>query len=280
MNFQIGRHNFFHVPVYKDGKFLGHTNHRWSEYSPTQTECEHQQCNCTKVVTERPEGEPASIQLSIDAVIEDDKRRFEASLGEDRMHYTFRWGEKVDQEFHNADGTLPKIFKEHAYFWLCNKGSGFKFEIPKAGYGYVDAVLCNIYLGNKVDISTLYHGHSPSKIVDLTKIDPRQIWAHEDCMTREAMAFMDMNSWESEEWWKLWGRSMEIIDKTAPIELAGRKTNTSVDKLRSVVESDALISTNLEAAYRFLSDILDNFDQTEAWKCISKVHQEGEKIHA
>ncbi len=237
----ITRHSFYSRP--------GAQTQRFTEHAPPVSEPEHDHdlCGCTRTVSDRPKGYPSSVrqEVSLEATIGEVvvALRLEAHRDEDAVRFWIRWPGRATETpsdyatWHEAMVAKGSIVPRkdahqgpHAYFWSSRTheapGPGFvraresfdnlQIEVTGLpGIGRTDALLGHLYFGNAVDTSQFFNGHAPSRIVDLGKLGPGDVWAHQGSFGREAMAVLDPTD-ETRRWQALMGDMAAILDEVRP----------------------------------------------------------------
>jgi len=251
MKVEIERFSFFKG---KEGGTL-----RYSEHSPIKECKEHQICNCTKNVTTRPEGIPTSVSTHCKILHSGipgctNGRDMELSLSssfpgykKEYSDFTVRWKEEG-------------LERPHAYFWQAP--NRFNIEITKKGCSFdgIDCFMSKLFFGNKVDISELMNGHSPSKIIKLEVLDPKDLWVHECSWGHESMRVLPQDR-ETELWWGLYKAGEELRRKVDPY----LSPEFSVDDIKKMAESDRDLLTMTGEAFDSIRFILDNLPNTSLY---------------
>lgn len=251
----VERHSFF------DPAATHTPNRRFTEYWPPRPHVEHQLCNCTKEVCERPEGEPRSISQHF-LLSGENGIPWEFSLGTGNL--TFKWGEK------DAEGNRP--YEPHSYFMF---GSDYWNSKPRHGaslkVGVVEShtsedaqekvFMGTLYLGNEVDTSTLMNGHAPSRIIDLSTVGPNQIWTHE-CMWGEEAFYLFEDSPEMDLWKDLIDSSRVIHEN---IELYMQDHTSSVEDLHCRLQGHPVLKV-ADFTRRLLEPYAKGLESTEFYK--------------
>lgn len=175
-------------------------NLQYSEYWPPHEHQDQQICGCIREVKERPEGN--SDHVNQDICFSDDSSEFRLAS----MLFHFR--EKTKQ------------FNPHSYFVFEDGGRSVRIEVTthdcdqdilnprKAFFG-------NLYLGNSIDTSRLMNGHSPSRVVDLSKIKSQDIWMHHCEFGDEVMA--RITGPEVQLWTRIFELAQDINHISGPI---------------------------------------------------------------
>lgn len=229
---------------------------RYSENSPTKEECDHQVCNCTKAVKDRPDGEPNQKQQYIEIIEKDKDYTYEVGLAGTGCCFTLRWPGEVWDKEHKWRS------KNHAYYWFNSNGI-IQIEIIKEGYGNVDCFLAHVFRGNVVDTSKFFNGHSNSQIVDLTKLKSDEIWAHQCGFAGEAQcSFRECN--ETQEWRKIYEIQEEIAEAARTFD---QDFASSVEKIRVGVKGSSQMLTDAQYLCRWFSWVTKNLEKTEMFRC-------------
>lgn len=242
MNVTVERHSFFKSP---EGDHL-----RYTERSPQCPEEDHQICNCTKNVKDRPLGEPESV--SQDIILTDTLENMTVEYSLKKQEFTFRW-----------EGPIPR---SHAYFWFNDDRCPSRrlyVEVTVPGYGLVDHFFGHIFFGNDIDTSKLLNGHSPSKLIDLTSIKSDQVWAHVCHWGAEAIEMFT----EENETYVLWQikSALDGIKKATDSYLLDKAI--LVDELRLRVEQEVGVILQTHTIVLELKSIIDNLKSTELYRC-------------
>lgn len=248
MNISVGRYSFFSTP---QGTL------RYSETSPPQPHEEHQVCNCTRSVAERPAGTPSEVKQSIHLQLAEGEDT-ELQCSPEALYFTWRWKEEVPMGVH-----------PHAYFWIYPKTSSIQIELSHRGYGLVDCFFGRLYFGNKIDISRFYNGHSPSELVNLNKLTPEDVWCHCCSFGVEAMRIFE-HSEEKEFWQELMARARNAGAYTDALL---EQTRFSVDEIRVAAEAPILLDF-ARWAYPKLNDLRKRLTETELFRYGDAVYRE------
>lgn len=225
---------------------------RYSENSSVKEECDHQICNCTKAVKDRPDGEPNQKQQYIHLYEKDEHYNYEIGLASSGCNFTLRWPGEV----HKWSS------KNHAYYWFNSNGM-IQIEIIKEGYGNTGCFFAHVFRGNTVDISTFFNGHSKSRIVDLTELKPDELWVHCCGMGAEAQcSFRECD--ETQEWRKVYEIQEEIAEAA---RTSDQDFGSSVEKIRAGVESNVQMIADAQYLCRWFSWVTRNLDKTEMFRC-------------
>lgn len=145
---------------------------RYSEYWPSKQHEDRNICGCTREVSKRPNGNPD--QITQDVTIYGDGWDFKLFT----PWLTFRKEKQQDP---------------HAYFIFWKKDKSLKVEVVEP-YTMADfdnkVFIGDMFLGNEINIGDFFNGHSPSKIVNLSEINPNDLWTH-CCSGEEAYSIIN-----------------------------------------------------------------------------------------
>lgn len=215
---KVTRYNWFQSET---GKAL-----RWDEISPKEEEkeCDHSICNCSKVVKERPEGEPNSIQTYVEDFFLFGDIKVVVTLFPD-LWLRIYWDGKESCNEH------------HTYLMLNRDGFRVEHYCPK--WTSVDYFFGTMKFGNTCDLSTLMNGHAPSKVVDRYTFRPQDIWIHGCEWGKEDYRILPTT--ETNAWWSFFSTATNI-QGIAASHLNDKKP---VDTIQH----------NMSCHYRFNSDI-------------------------
>jgi hypothetical protein len=276
MNVKVVRYNFFRQ---ERGPIL-----RFTEHSPACEEHDHQICNCTKNVKERPEGVPSSVNQNILLENKDNEliKSFSGITAEfslSSLETTFRW--ELDEAIKDGlceDSPVTKKAQAYFYFNRNEINNHISVTITLPGYGNVDCFFGHVFFGNDVDTSRLMNGHAPSRIIDLSKIKPNQIWVHDCNWGGEAVEFLKENE-EFNLWWEIKNKVDNIKKMSEPFV---NDKDISVDELRLRVEFNKELLTEVEAVIEKYKIILLNLKNTELFRCSDlvskKADEEGKRL--
>lgn len=229
---------------------------RYSESSPEEKECEHHVCNCTKAVSEKPDGEPKQNQQYIE-FFKDNK--FKVGLSADGCQFTLRlpgntwlaWGKEGKSTSSN-----------HAYFWF-KKNYALYIEITKEGYNETNCFFGHMYFGNKVDISSFFNGHSPSRIVNLEKVGSEELWMHYCSFGSEKV--ISLRECEETTLWREMFVTQEKITKIA--RTYEEDYISSVEDIRQTVSKEVEMLDMVNDLCDWFDIVVKNIDKTEMFSC-------------
>lgn len=212
---------------------------------------EHQVCNCTREVATRPVGSPFETKVSVMMKQSGRERDFSVTLGESPW-YTFRWGES------------------HAYF-IAGKNE-LRAQISLPGQGLADYLFGHLYFGRTVDTSTMMNGHSPSRIVDLGKLAPTDVWIHGCSWGKEAVAHITDEA-EKAKWWEI----RLILDRTHELSVRYEKSTEPVDRIREQVIRDEKLTGMVAYTRDWFLHVLDHLHETNFYRAADQVEKESRK---
>ena len=227
---------------------------RYSESSPEEKECDHQVCNCTKAVSVRPDGEPQQKQQYIEFI----KDQYTVTLYGTGCHFTKIMPGKHYSSW-DKDNKWPS--NNHAYFWFGE--NKINIEITKTDFNEVGCFFGHMYLGNKIDISRFFNGHSPSRIVDLSKIGSNELWMHYNGFSSEKMISLPECE-ETTRWHEVFTLQKEIAEKARTYEA---DYDSLVVDIRKRVENETEMLEKVETLCEWFDNVLTNLDKTEMFAC-------------
>lgn len=266
-----------------------HAFTRFDEHSPPLcvAEVPHAICDCTRSVEDRPAGEPESVSQIIDFVetIGPYKMRLEMTIAhhghgiaseetiadlrrdDNLIKFWIHWPRK---EGVPAPSKMIHGLREdeHAYFWFL-RPDHLKVDVTGTGdHDDLDCTLGNVLFGNAVDVSTFFNGHSPSRVVDLSKIAPDDVWVHHCTIGDEAQAKLEDG--REAACWREFKRHADLIRSLiAPINAI----DVGVDEVReraSVPAEQAIAS-----CFAYLEAVLYGFQGSALRKAMAKVDAEA-----
>lgn len=267
VNTTVTRHNFFRgVAQYE----------RFTEHAPLCVEeAEHDVCNCTKSVVERPPGEPAIISQTV---------KFTEQVGPYRMQLSL--GASTDTADNNAAmfsiywprdaGKPPRRHGEkgeHAYFWF-TRDDHLKVEVSGTGdNGDIDCTLGDVFFGNEVDLSKLRNGWMPSKVVDLSTLTPDDVWTHYCLFGPEARSKLS-NEREIGRLQKLRQLASRIKEEIAQCSVF----DASVSDVRARVTGTDADRWHVMDAFNLLEKLVPGFRDSALRRDIARVHEEALRV--
>lgn len=230
---------------------------RYSEDSPLRERCEHQVCNCTKATTQKLLVPADQVQQYVEYIKNDKNYKYEVGLDSDGLKFTLRWPGVVTDD-HGWTS------KNHAYYWFNSNGVNnmIQIEISKQGYGSVCTFFASLYLGNQVDTGRFFNGHSNSRIVDLTKLKPDELWAHQCGFACESQCSM-RECTETAEWRAVFGLQRTIQEAARTYD---QDFVSSVDTIREKVEKDRWMLAKVDTLCTWFSWVTRNLEKTELFR--------------
>jgi hypothetical protein len=179
------------LSVTRDSFFTGPsgTSLQWGEASPLTTHQHDFECGCTEHVQQRPAGVPTSVRQDARVSWDDCVIALEPEVAEPWV--TFRRANDTEDWIRRRMLGTTEADEDHAYFIFNKHQNGAKIEVSIPGFGLVDCLLVDLFLGNRIDMRRLLNGHSPSRLVDLSKIAPDQVWIHASSWGKESMRTLD-----------------------------------------------------------------------------------------
>jgi hypothetical protein len=142
-----------------------------------------------------------------------------------------------------------------------------KIEVASPGFGLIGYVMLDLFLGNHVDISRLYNGHSPSRIVDLSKIAPDQVWIYTDEMMRTLGDAEEITATRT-----AFRLAREVRHLARP-HLMARST---VDDVRNAAERDDALLASATDLRRVLSPFAHDIESTDLFRLAKELEVELE----
>ena len=240
---KVKRYNWFDIN--------GQTT-RWTESTSNESECDHQVCNCTKSVKDRPEGIPEAINTHVSDVF----TIGDVSIDLDLLpSFWFRiyW---TDVKNCNAP---------HTYLML--NRDGFRVEHYSKGWSNVDYFFGNIYFGNRVDISKLMNGHSPSRVIELHKLRAQDVWIHDCNWGKEDYKVMEPGVEANTLWWTLYSMAL-YVQQRATKQINDSK---SVDTIRHNLECDYGLNGDIWNLVQDTYRVFAEFENTNFFKLQTEI---------
>ena len=247
----VNRYSFFRQQS-------GHTL-RFRERSPECAEPEHGVCDCTSAVDYRPPGKPDSEQQSIAVMCDERPYRWEMKLG--ATECSFRWREPYESR-----GRLAPAFD--GTFTFGPDSLEVSLDLP--GYGLTDHFFGHVFRGNKVDISTLMNGHSPSRIIRLEDIGEKELWVH-DCMWGHE-AFLSFGSDDEADLWRKAFDRADLIRSWASTSCEDLTTDVSI--LHETIASDSLHLDEVCRLNDFLVVIIQDLKNSTLFLLCNEVYEQ------
>ena len=239
------------------------------EYSPARAVCARQKCNCTKIVHDKPEGDPSDVaqRLELARAVED--YDLSVLLRNGLSRFLFCRGDEQARFQPDVNGVQNELSVQLTSSTTLSAASGIKM----ADYSSVGCLLGRIYFGNSVDTSQLLNGYSPSRIVDLKALSPNDIWAHACVFGAEAMRVFRPCE-ETDGWWQT---------KSAMDEIARRASGYMADlaspvgEVRDRILMDRAFLASVSAVADWLhDDVLRDPKATEMFRCCDEARTDAE----
>ena len=262
---RVFRDSFFAVPS------RGHL--RWTEASPESAHRHSFECGCTVNADRRPSGQPEQVRQEIRIAWEDCVIRIEDEVSCPGV--TFRRAGDAEAWIARYAAGAAEGDEDHAYFRFDDHELAVDVQVTSPGFGLTGVVLTNVHLGNRIDTSRFFNGHSPSRVVDLKKITANQVWIHghphEDAMRLlgdpgETAALRD-----------IFQRSREVRQLAWPQALA---RSAPVDAVRVAVEVDSALMYVAAELRRLLRPFAFAMEGTELYRRAGEIEAEAEKRRA
>ncbi|HSX23285.1 MAG TPA: hypothetical protein VLE97_10980 [Gaiellaceae bacterium] len=257
------------VRVTRDSFFAGLGGHlRWTEASPAAGHRHGADCGCTIAVDAKPAGRPESIRQEIRIAWNDCVIALEEGASEPWV--TFRKaGDAEGWIDRRRSGDGDEADEDHAYVIFDDRQDKAKLEVTSAGFGLVDCVLVDLFLGNQVDTSTLRNGFSPSRVVDLAKIGPDEPWIYADETMRTLGTAQEIALVRDAF------RLAREVRRLARSHLLAR--DTPVESVRAVVEDDRLLLASAAELRQVLSPIVLGVERTDLFRLAAEMETELEE---
>jgi hypothetical protein len=248
----LSRYSFFQDP--------GHQTLRFSEHSPGHEEGDHAVCNCTRNVTEKPEGDPTHVSQDVSFTREINGRQVEYRLTGQAIYLDAKKCEPGSRRLISFDD-------DHAAFDF-HRPNTLNVYVPVPGHrlGMFHAYL---FLGNQIDISTLMNGHSPSRVVKLDKIGAEDLWLHECFWGHEGVTLFDQHSAETASWRALIRMAQDIHQRSAKLRT---DLTTDVHVLRAAFESDQALCQDVYGLMDRVAVIRENIKQMEVFPLATQLY--------
>ena len=261
LDVKVTRNSFFETPGQKTLSFQ-------EVFPPKLAEKCHEDkdiCGCTKSVQLRPSGIPSQITQSIKLVGDlNDDLKLDLDL-------TSGW-----LSFLPKKSTRPTLmggldFDSRIYFTFGKNQCGL--QIPVKGYNgdEINCLLGHLYLGNDVDISKLYNGHSPSKIIDLKTIDKDDVWAHGCVWGNEQIRFLPKDSDVSYFWKDSITLMNEVIETFSKLNV----TNVPINDVYKTAADNFVLLVEIFILYPRLLNIAKSFEDNPVFKMISEIDKQN-----
>ena len=259
--------------------FNGKTqNLRFTEHAPPKDECDHPICNCTCNVAVRPAGEPHQVTQSIIFTKDTPYKATEFDLSTGWL--TFRWDISPEDKKKCVSKWRREDEDERAYFMFNHKQRSVKVQMPVYGYPPGDHIFPHLYMGDQIDISNFYNGHSPSTVVDLSKLSTEDIWLHDSNFGTEAMMIFDDNG-EALAWRQTLIKMERLAQLMSPYQienypLTGKTLTWSVEDVRQDIQDNKEIAEVADSIIEYCSSLVGIFKTTDLFKLQQRMDQ---KLH-
>lgn len=216
----------------------------------------HVDCACTMTVTGRPLGQPTHVTQALHFASKRKSGALTVTLREsagvhDRgLYWTFTWG--------NPDvDALGTGSQPHAYFWFSGREQSAQIEIVPTVFSrrvpddYISAML---YMGNKIDTSLFFNGHSPSRVIDLSTIGDRELWLHDAHSFDASEPWMRIgDGFEAATWRPIFDMVARVGDRAAPIV---GETSASIDAVHELASADSQLAADVDVVSGWLDDFV------------------------
>ena len=225
------------------------------------------ECGCTQDLSERPAKAPESIRQEIRISWDDCVIALEDEVAEPWV--TFRKAKDTESWIAHRQAGGAEVDEDHAYIRFSSQQDEAKIEVTSPGFGLIGCVLIDLFLGNQIDISRLYNGHSLSRIVDLSKIMPDQVWIHTS-MPKEAMRRVK----DAEEMTAIRGAFQLAREIRLLARMYLTEQTISVDDIRNAIEHDGRLLTAATNLRQSLSPFALDVENTELFRLAQEMEAE------
>ena len=259
---RVFRDSFFAVPS------RGHL--RWTEASPESAHRHSFECGCTANADQRPSGRPEQVRQEIWIVWKDCVIRIEDEVS--CPWVTFRRAGDTEAWIDRYAAGGAEGDEDHAYFRFDDHEHAINVQVTSPGFGLIGVVLTSVHLGNQIDTSRFFNGHSPSRVVDLGKIATDQVWIHGH-PHKDAMRLLG-DPEETAALREAFQRASEVRRLARPHALA---QTAPVAAVRLAIEADhALVGAATELR-RLLRPFALAIEGTELFRQAGEIEAEAEK---
>lgn len=262
---RVFRDSFFAVPA------RGHL--RWTEASPGSAHRHGFECGCTVSADKRPSGRPEQVRQEIRIAWEDCVIQIEEEVS--RPWVTFREAGDAEAWIDRHVAGEAEDDEDHAYFRFDGREHGVDVQVTSPGFGLIGVVLTSAYLGNRIDTSRFFSGHSPSRVVDLATIDTDQVWIH-GAPHQDSMRLL-RDPRESATLREVFWRAGEVRRLARTHELA---RIVPVDAVRAAVEADHALAGAATELRRLLRPFAFAIEDTELFRRATEIEIEAEQRRA
>ncbi len=147
-------------------------------------------------------------------------------------------------------------------------------ELPCRGYGPNDLFMATVYFGDQIDMSQLFNGHSPSRIMNAGTFKPSDVWTHVCVGGIESFRKLEVRQ-EKETWiaFLLWWK--KIFALTAKYH---DDFTTPVMEIQKKLQDDQKLNTMLYNIREFVGFIAENIKNFELFKAVEFNNSEIARI--
>jgi hypothetical protein len=262
---RIFRDSFFVVP--------SHGHLRWTEASPESAHRHSFECGCTVNADRRPWGQPEQVRQEIRIVWENCVIRIEDGVS--CPWVTFRKAGDAEAWIDRYATGEAGGDEDHAYFQFDAHEHKVSVEVTSPGFGLIGVVLTNVHLGNQINTSRFFNGHSPSRVVNLRKIATDQVWLHGH-PHEDAMRLLG-DPGETAALREAFQRASEVCRLAQPHLLA---PTAPVDAVRVAVEADHALAGAATELRRLLRPFASAIEGTELFRRAGEIEAKAEKKRA
>jgi hypothetical protein len=259
---RVFRDSFFAVP--------SHGSLRWTEASPESAHRHSFECGCTVNADRRPSGQPEQVRQEIRIVWEDCVIRIEDEVS--CPWVTFRKAGDAETWIDRYASGEAEGDEDHTYFRFEDHEHSVSVAVTSLGFGLIGVVLTHVHLGNQIDTSRFFNGHSPSRVVDLGSIATDQVWIHGH-PHEDAMRFLG-DSGETAVLREVFQRASEVRRLARPHALG---QTAPVDAVRVAVEADHALVGGATELRRLLRPFAFAIEGTELFRQAGEIEAEAEE---
>lgn len=217
-------------------------------------------CCCTQEVTEKPDGVPfeRKQELTLSGVC-GNSYKFDLWI----FNKCLRLQKSIDP---NAFTFNRDPYDTARYNFYCYSPRNMHVEIARPGFGYVDSVLADVYVGYH-DSSRWLNGHSPSKVVPAAQILEHTIWSYwshgrgMEWGTEAVEIFTDRA--ETSFWKNLFFFWSEL---RRHVNVYVDNFDVPIEAIKARVESDAATKAVVEQLVSSVYEYIDKFNDSELLK--------------
>jgi hypothetical protein len=162
--------------------------------------------------------------------------------------------------------------EDHTYFQFEDHEHSVSVSVTSPEFGLIGVVLTNVHLGNQIDTSRFFNGHSPSRAVDLGKIATNQVWLHGH-PHEDAMRLLG-DPGETAVLREAFQRAREVRQFARPHALA---QTVPVDAVRVAIKADHALAGASTELRRLLRPFALAIEGTALFRRAEEIEAEAEK---